>query len=92
MEKSNQAQDKKPVPKSAKPKKETEKVEVPAEDQTPFELELRKKLRNKNKKLDGIKELETKLKKDKSLVADEAQKAKVASKAQVLAEIADVEE
>jgi hypothetical protein len=36
MEKSNQAQEKKNVPKSAKNKKE-EKVEAPAEDQTPYE-------------------------------------------------------
>lgn len=55
MEKSNNNQK---VPKSAK--KRLEKVEVPppTENMSAEETELRKKLRNKNKKLEGIKELD----------------------------------
>ena len=44
---------------------------------------MRKKLRNKEKKLTAIKDLETKAKKDKTFQLDDAQKEKISKKAAV---------
>ena len=87
MEKQNE---KKNVPKSAK--KRLEKVEVPPVSENPSaeETELRKKLRNKNKKLDGIKELDAKIK-NGDVVPDEGQKAKVEGKRALITEIQELE-
>lgn len=47
---------------------------------------MRKKLRNKNKKLEGIKELDKKIK-DGEVTPDENQRAKVAGKRDLINEI-----
>lgn len=68
------------------------KVEVPppSENMDAQETELRKKLRNLNKKLNGIKDLDAKIKSGE-VTPDDAQKAKVAQKKDVFAEITEVE-
>lgn len=60
------------------------------ESNDPFERELQKKIRNKNKKLDKIHELEKKVKK-KEIVANDEQKEKIESKQGLVAEIAEVQ-
>ena len=54
-----------------------------------FARELQKKIRNKQKKLENIVTLEQKVK-SKEIVANEEQKNKIASKASIEAEIAEV--
>ena len=54
-----------------------------------FVVELNKKIRNKQKKLDQISQLEAKIK-NKEIVANEEQRGKIATKAAVAAEISDV--
>ena len=78
------------MPKSAK--KRLEKVEVPpaSENMSQEESDLRKKLRNKNKKLEGIKELDAKIK-GGEVEPDEAQKQKVAGKRELIGEIIELE-
>jgi hypothetical protein len=54
------------------------------------ETEMRKRLRNKNKKLDGIKELDAKIK-NGDVEPDDAQKSKVAGKRELITEIMELE-
>ncbi len=66
-----------------------QKVEDKEENQSPFEKEMHKKIRNKMKKLSLIQELESKIKK-KEIIANEEQNNKIANKKAVEDEIAEV--
>lgn len=61
-----------------------------AESSDPFEKELLKRIRNKNKKLEKIVELEKKVKK-REIVANEEQLEKIGSKMGVEGEIAEIQ-
>lgn len=60
-----------------------------ANENDPFIKELTKKIRNKQKKVDQIKQLEDKVK-AKEIDANEEQRGKIASKPAVVAEIAEI--
>ena len=85
MNKSTAPTDKKPANKQ----KLEPLPEVTLEDCTPFEAELRKKLRNRNKKLERIIELKMKVKKE-GLEPNEEQAEKIKSEASVKEEIKEV--
>lgn len=67
----------------------TQKLSNLADETDAFVKELNKKIRNKQKKLDQIQQLEKKIQ-AKEIVANEEQKGKIASKSGVLAEINEV--
>lgn len=74
-----------------RPKTAQEKAEAPLSELSPFEQNLKKQIRNRKKKLDQIDELVQKMKKEK-FELNEAQKAKVAQKEPLLAQIKEIEE
>lgn len=75
---------------TTQPKVQTNgKIEEAESQISNFQRELQKKIRNKQKKLDKVIELETKVKKNE-IVANEEQLEKIQSKASIEAEIAEV--